>query len=113
MNTRFFMKYRATIQRVTRTSDNGGGYSDSWSSSSPNVPCFAWTLGTREVILSGRPGVQNTRVVLMSKSTDIQEGDRLVSVNNRQGVVVFDGPLVVDSVDERPDHLRLLTRRIV
>jgi len=48
----------------------------------------------------------------MPKGTDIHEGDRLISITNRLGVVIFDGPLIVDAVGERVNHLQLTTRRI-
>lgn len=113
MKTRFMMRHRTTIERNTPASDGGGGYTESWSTIASSQPCHAWYISTDEPVTSDRPGTIDTRAILMPLGTDIHEGDRLLSVTNRTGTkTIFDGPLSVDAVGERPDHLRLTTRKI-
>jgi Phage head-tail joining protein len=113
MSTRSIMTQRAAIERNTPVSDGGGGYNDSWAEIASAVPCRAWAPSARTVVFSDRPGVQDTRIVLMTKDTDVHEGDRLTSINDRKDNQVFDGPLIVDSIITRADHLSLITRKII
>lgn len=106
------MFHRTTLERVTRTADTGGGYTDAWSNTVVDSPCRAWFSDTVEQVVGNRPTVLDRRAVLVPLGIDVREGDRLQSVRNRKGTVLFDGPLVVDSVAERTDHLQLLTRKI-
>ncbi len=124
MNTRVVMTQRTTVQRVTQTSDGGGGYTDVWNSTATNVPCKAYALrvrisgttgaiGGEEVIAGERAGIREITAVLIPKAVDINEGDRLLTITDRLGAVLYNGPMFVSSVGEYPDHTRLTVRRIV
>ena len=115
---------RTTTQRVTHTSDTGGGYTDIWNNVATSVPCRGYALrvmaagvrgaiGGVEVITGERPGIRDVTAVLVPVGTDVQEGDRLLSITDRLGATIFTGPMMVSSVGEYPDHLRLTVRRIV
>ena len=65
MSTRSQMIHRTSIERATRTSDTGGGSTESWSVAHSDVHCRAWFVSSRVAVLSDRPGVMDTRFVLM------------------------------------------------
>lgn len=112
MNTRSVMRYRTVIERKTSTSDNAGGFDESWNAVQSDVPCYAWYVSSRTAVLSDRPSASEIRFVLVPYGTDIHIGDRLAAVTTRLATVIFDGPLIVDAVGEREDHLALTTRKI-
>ena len=124
MKTTVAMNQRTTTQRVTHTSDTGGGFTDMWNNVATNVPCRGYPLrvmaagvrgaiGGVEVVAGERPGIRDVTAVLVPVGTDVQEGDRLLSITDRLGATIFTGPMMVSSVGEYPDHLRLTVRRIV
>jgi hypothetical protein len=106
------MKHRTVIERVIRSSDTGGGFNKLWSSIATDIRCFAWYVSGVMVSTSTGTKVVDTRMVMVPLATDIHEGDRLKSVTSKNGQVLFDGPLMVDAVGERPDHLLLTTRKV-
>jgi len=113
MKTRHIMTYRTSVERVTRTSDGGGGFTDTWNVVVSNLPCYAWYVAGVEIAAAYGIEVIDTRVVLVPLATDVHAGDRFSSVNDRKGTVLFGGPLMVDNVGERIDHMMVTTRRIV
>jgi hypothetical protein len=117
------MNQLTTVERVARTSDGGGGFTEVWSAHVSSVKCRGFPFRARATGLSGaiggveemtseRPGVQEFTVVLVQPTVDATEGDRLTEVTDRRGNVVFSGPMYIDSVGEEPDHHRLVTRKI-
>lgn len=112
MSSRFLMRHRTVIQRNTTVSDTGGGYTDAWADIHSNVPCHAWWISSTQAVMAARPELTETRFVLVPKGTDVHPGDRLDTVKDKKGNVLFDGPLIVDSMGERKDHIQLMTRRI-
>lgn len=104
------MLHRATIERATSTSDTGGGYTKAWSTVETDVPCRAWSVSATEVVASGRPESINTRLVIVPRNTDVKVGDRLGSITDRQNRLLFTGPLMVDAINEKPDHLQLTSQ---
>lgn len=112
MKPRQAMIFRTEVQRVTRSSDSGGGFDDSWAVVDSSVPCYAWPVSTRELVSSARPEVEHIRTVLVPPSTDVTEGDRLTSVTRKNGTVLYDGPLMVTGVSEYTDYFRLTTRKV-
>lgn len=117
MRARVLMRHRATIERNTPVSDSGGGSTSSWANIAV-TPCHAWvqtsSAQSSYIAVSGdRPGVLATRLVIVPIGTNIKVGDRLQNIQNKRGRVLFDGPMIVDDVGERKDHLSLITRKIV
>lgn len=106
------MRHRTVIERNTEASDQSGGFTDSWTSVVADVPCRAWSVNVQEIVASDRPELINTRLVLMPAGTDVRTGDRLTSVTDRQGKVLFSGPLIVDGISEKPNYVQLTTRKI-
>jgi hypothetical protein len=118
------MTQRASVERKTSASDGGGGYTDTWSALVENLPCRVYALKTRiggitgaiggEQVVSAGAGTRTRELLaaLVPKGTDVTEGDRLTSITDRQGNVAFRGPVLVDSVGEYPDHIRLTVRRM-
>lgn len=106
------MRQRATIERKTSTSDTGGGYTEVWSPLVTDSPCLCWTVSGQTIMDSDRPGVMNTRLVHVPRTSVVQVGDRLTQVIDKRGRVLFDGPLLVDTVNEHRDYLELVTRRL-
>lgn len=116
------MLQRTSIQRFASTSDQGGGYTNVWNDLADDIPCRGYPIRIRSAgapALGGaveasqtRPGVYEFTGVMIPKTQDIKEGDRLGDITDRLGNVVFTGPMLVDSVGELVDHKRLTVRRV-
>lgn len=103
------MNQRAVVERSSSTSDTGGGFTKEWTTVN-TIRCRVWSVSAIEIIASGRPESINTRIVLTPRNADVKVGDRLVSITDRKGTVLFSGPLMVNAINEKPDHLQLTTQ---
>lgn len=114
MKTRTLMRHRTTIQRDVQTSDGGGGYTDGWSDLVTHVPCHAWVNTDLDILEGGdRPEAIKMRELIMPRNTNVKVGDRIEDITNRrEDKVLFVGPFRVDSVSERPDHLKITVKQV-
>ncbi len=114
MKTRTLMRHRTTIQRDTTVSDGGGGYTDGWSDHVTHVPCHAWVNTDQDILEGGdRPEAIEMRELIVPRDIDVKVGDRIEDISNRrEDKVLFSGPFRVDSVSERPDHLKLTVKKV-
>lgn len=80
------------------------------------VPCRAWSKSRREVRNDGLEAIVEDMRAVMPAQADVQSGDRL-TVQNRRGEVLFDGPVAVQTVARRGasassnGHLELMLTR--
>lgn len=90
----------ATLERLTSTSDGGGGFTETWAQQGDALPCRVAPLGGGEGgNAGGRVSDETTAVVTLPAGTDVTESDRLVIAGRRYEVTV---------VRERSDEI---TRR--
>lgn len=80
------------------------------------VPCRAWSKTRREVRNDGVEAIVEDMRAVVPAQADVQSGDRL-TVENRRGEVLFDGPVAVQTVTRRGasassnGHLELMLTR--
>ncbi len=114
MSARGAMIQRATIQRDTATStdDWGGSVAPTFTDHLISVPCRAWFQAGREVIDGDKTAVVEDRRIIFPKDTDVTEADRVTSVTNRKGIEILPGPMVIESVGLRQDHIIALVTEV-
>lgn len=106
---RLSMTNRCDVQRDANygQSEDAWGNDDpaSWQSHLTSLPCRFWFDGT-ETVIDGVKGTEvTTRKLIVPAGTDITEDDRIVSVKDRLGVELADGPMRIDSVGHRSGHI--------
>lgn len=115
---------RCTIQRNTAATDDWGQPgAPGWTDHLTDVACYATVHSGTEIVgsLTGGGGGETTAQVAvltdmhvyMPEHADVTEKDRIVSITDRQGSVLFAGPLDIKSVDLRPRRLLDVTVRSV
>lgn len=112
MSARSLMVHRCTIERGTRVSDGGGGFTVTWNAVATDVPCRAWFLDASIAPDGDRPTVVVDHTAIVPVGTDVEPGDRIAAVTDKAGVVLFPGPLEIDTVGRRADHWQLYARTI-
>lgn len=109
------MTHRAVLERSTAAG------TDNWNRPVPPVfaavetlPCRAWSKQRKEKRDSGKEVIVEDIRAIFPADADIQTGDRLSSITDRLGRVVFAGPLAVQPVTNRGINARhrevMLTR---
>jgi hypothetical protein len=78
------------------------------------VPCHIWFTNDTDTLEAGdRPEAIELREAIVPRATDVKVGDQLEDIlNRREDTVMFAGPFRVDGVGERPDHLKLVLRKV-
>jgi len=114
IRARVGLRHRATIER-----DVNAGGSDAWGGSPPpdwqplaTVSGNAWTNAGRELVEPDRTVVIEDRRMSVPLGTDVTEADRILSVTDRSGAEVFDGPMNVQAVLRFGDHVELVLERV-
>jgi hypothetical protein len=122
MSARSAMTHRATIERLTHSSP--GATEDEWGhAAAPEgegdweeleaaVPCRVWYSSEREVTDGDKTAAIEDRRAIMPLGTDVTEGDRILSVTDRRGNELFAGPIRIESVGRRIDHLALMLEAV-
>jgi hypothetical protein len=114
MSARNAMYHRCTVQRNrSHLSDHtdtwGGDSSPLWYDYLTNVSCKFWFK--RAVTFTGSSGErqnnETTRFLILPITTVITAQDRILVVTDRRSKVVADGPMRIDSIGARVDHLQL------
>lgn len=118
MGARQRMKHRATIQRdATNSTDPWGGKdAPDWQEHLADLPCHAWVrtgvgMGSEE-FRSDKVAVVENRHMIVPLGTDITERDRVLTVTDRQDAEILDGPMRIESIGKRRDHIALVVERI-
>lgn len=112
MSARFQMVMRVDVQRDTNHDADaqnawGNDYTPSWATHTASLSCYAWYDGRRdrESIFDGSKQVEKMPLkVLVPLDSDLTPDDRLSSITDRKGTVLFLGPFKIDSLGNRPDH---------
>lgn len=107
------MTHRATIERDTSSGSDafGAPVAPEWTSQG-EAACYVWSR-TRRPVVDGEKvvTVQDLRAAF-PRATDIAEGDRLQSVQDRIGTTLFPGPLTVRTVEHKPSHQEVALERV-
>ena len=116
MGARGQMRMRATVERATATPDGGGGKTLAWSTHLASLPCWAWfdarREGAGELTQGDKITVLEDRKMIVPLGTDVTERDRIAAVKDRRGATLFAGPMRIESVGRRDDHLELFLSEV-
>ena len=100
------MTHRAVITRNTAAT------TDAWNRPDPptftalgTVACRAWVKTKKEVRDDGKEIVISDHRAIFPRDADIQTGDR-ISITDRRGAVIFDGPMAVATISGHGANLR-------
>lgn len=109
------MTMRATIERDTQTTIDGYGRKGApdWTVVATAVACRVWEpTGTERQTTRNnlREVTENNPQAIFPLDTDIQKEDRLPTVTDRRGTVLFED-LWVDGVKRRADHYQVRLRQ--
>jgi hypothetical protein len=107
MPARTLMTQRASTERGADVSDGGGGYAEVYTPLLTDVPCRWAPISNAETLFSSQMGTNPTGRLFMPLGMDVSETDRIVAVTDRRGRPLAYGPLRVEAVIRRQDHLEL------
>lgn len=116
VTSRVGLRHLCTIQRDANADDGvddyGNPYSADWQPHLEAIPCRAWTNAAREPIDDETSVVLEDRRLTISLGTDVAETDRVLSVTDKAGNEIFDGPMDIEGVLRFTDHIELVLERI-
>lgn len=87
--------------------DWGGSPEPDWKPHLVDLPCRVWFQSGREVTSPDKTAVIEDRKAILPVDADVTEGDRLRSVTDRRGREIQPGPMRIESVGRKDDHLLL------
>lgn len=73
---------------------------------------IVWTKARREILDGDKTALVEDIRALVPLGANVVETDRIANVKDRLGVVLFAGPLAIDTIQRRREHLELALRRI-
>lgn len=112
VSSRIALRHRCTFERDGAAADAWGNPgSPVWAEHLADVPCRVIVDAGREPVDSDRTVVVVDMRLLVPLSTDVTEDDRVSEILER-GSAYTDGPLGIEAVLRRRDHLELLLRRL-
>jgi hypothetical protein len=113
VSSRVGLTQRCTIERDQAAVDDGWGQPGppDWQPHVEDVPCRAWVEAGREPVDRERTATLIDRRIMVPVDTDVTERDRVAQVTER-GDVVLDGPMGIEAVLRRRDHLELVVERV-
>lgn len=117
VSSRVALTHRATIERDVNAFGEADAYGNplapSWQTHLEELPCRAWAAGSvqggggREIADARKTVVVLDRRMVVPLGTDVTEADRVAEVTER-GTVVLAGPMAIEAVLHRPDHIELV-----
>jgi head-tail adaptor len=107
MGARQTMRMRCTLERNVETSDGGGGTTQSWVTSYTGLACRWWAEQGDEVVAGGQVVRRNRDCLIVPLGTNVTPRDRVAVITDRRGLVIVSGPVWIDAIDRRRDHLEL------
>jgi hypothetical protein len=113
VSSRVALRQRCTIERDVASVDDGWGQPGppDWQPHLEDVPCRTWVEAGREPVDLGRTATFIDRRIIVAVDIDVTERDRVAEVTER-GDVVLDGPMGIEAILRRPDHLELVVERV-
>lgn len=105
------MRQRCVIERdmAAGGTDAGGNPAEpDWQPHLYDLPCRAWFSAGRELAGQVNAVIEDRRMIV-PREADVTEGDRVAAVTDRRGIPVpeFKGPMRIEAVGGRSDHLAL------
>lgn len=110
MSARQRMRQRATVERQmqVKRDDFGGRGTPDWREHLTELPCRIWQTSGREVTDGQKIVAVDDRRMIVPLDTDVTTRDRIATVTDRQGTELYAGPMRIESVARREDHLELM-----
>lgn len=108
------MTMRALVQRNGTSTTDSYGHPEaaSWSTHIAAQACRVWSRTRREVVDGEKTALVEQIRCAMPLDADVTEDDRIFSVSDRQGTVLWSGPLRIDAIQHKHTHLEMDLRRI-
>ena len=109
---------RMTMRAVLQVDDNAGTVDELNQPVAPdwetdrNIPCYAWTQMKKQVIDGNKLAIVEDFRAMVPRGTAIADEDRLLNITDRQGVEIFAGPIRIEAMQVRKDHLELILKTI-
>lgn len=110
---RKMMTMRAFAQRDGTSTTDAYGHPDgpSWATLA-TYPCRVWSKSRKETVDGRKYALIEDIRCSMPLGTDITEKDRLSSVKDRLGTVIWAGPLRIDTIQHKHTHLEMALLRV-
>lgn len=104
------MTQRATVERQMQSGrdDFGGKGRPDWRAHLTDLPCCVWQTGGREVTDGDKVVTIDDRRMIVPLGTDVTTSDRIGGITDRLGVEIHAGPIRIESVARRRDHIELM-----
>jgi|GEM_PF-2851680 len=109
MSARSVMTMRATVQRNQASGEDEyhQPVQPDWQDYLTDLPCYFWTETKTVRTSQGDLVTVAESKMIVPKTTDITEEDRVTQVTDRQGNILLNQTVGIDSVIPRRDHLAL------
>lgn len=105
------MTHRCLIERdasrLTSADPYGQPEAARWEGHLTNLPCRWWYEGSKTVVGDGTQKEVSTRKLIVPLGTDVTADDRIAWVHDQRGRTVADGPMRIDEIGNRADHVVL------
>lgn len=114
MSARQSMIHRADLQidaNAGQTDDYNNPLPENWQAHA-TVACRVYSKMRKEVIDEDKTALIETIRGLFPLTADVSEAYRISNVKDRLGNVLFAGPLSIDTIVRRKDHLESMLERI-
>jgi hypothetical protein len=112
MTARSIMTNRCDIERDLSAGESenpwGGDAQPQWTALHTDLPCRFWNDSVRTIMDSGKLVEITTRRMMVPAGTDVDEDCRVLSVRDRLGAELADGPMRIDGVMSRKGFVILI-----
>lgn len=100
----FPLKFKATIQRRTSTTDSWGQEINTWATVATDIKClFLATSGNKNTV--AREQFSTVVAFYVDPGADFEEGDRVLDIKNVAGQIIEPGPFEAVSVKRVGSHI--------
>ena len=107
------MTMRAVLERNGTATSNVYGHPEApVFANLATVPCWVWSKDRREVNDTKKFAMEEQIKCGMPLDTDVTELDQVTQIENRLGVVLYSGPLRIDTIQYKHTHIEMNLRRI-
>ena len=114
MPSRQSMKFRADLEQNTETGKDPYGHllPPVFASKATGVPCVVYSKMREEIIDGDKQALVQEIRVLFSLISGVTEADRIANIKDRLGVVLFAGPMIIETIQRRRDHFEAAIKRV-
>jgi len=111
--TRSLMTQRATVERDQTTTSDPWGQSDASSyAAHATIPCRVWSSSRKVAVDVDRTATIEEIRAIFPADADVIEADRIAAITDRRDRVVFSGPLSIETIRLKGDHLTAMLQRV-